>query len=240
MRTIFDICQHLQKLDRYVEKYFLQTLFDVHIPSNIERKLLLLPVELGGMGIGIFADIAKMEYQISRNITESLTKLRLEQTTEYNINREELARLKNNIKKEKLQHNIESPQTLIIELPTNKIRLNEINQEKGASTWLLTLSLKENRYSLPKQKFEDLVKIRYRWPLSRSPNKCSREAKYDLQHSLSCKKIAANLIDQVCHNVRIEFPLQTLAGETFDSISTNVRDEEGWTLVRESFEGNNK
>ena len=28
-------------------------------------------------------------------------------------------------------------------LPTNKIRLNKINQEKGASTWLSTLPLKE-------------------------------------------------------------------------------------------------
>ena len=141
MRTIFDICQHLQKLDRYVGKDFLQTLFDGHIPSNIERKLLLLPVELGGMGISIIADIAKMEYQISRNITE--TKQHLEQTTEYNVSREELAKLKNNIKKENLQNNIERPQTLIIDLPTNNIRLNDINQEKGASAWLLTQSLKE-------------------------------------------------------------------------------------------------
>ena len=94
------------------------------------------------MGISIIADIAKMECQISRNITE--TKLHLEQTTKYNVNREELAKLKNNIKKEKLQNNIERPQTLIIDLPTNNIRLNEINQEKGAPTWLLTQSLKKD------------------------------------------------------------------------------------------------
>ena len=51
------------------------------------------------MEIVIFADIAKTEYQNSRNITESLTKLHLEQSTEYNINRVELGKLKNNIKK---------------------------------------------------------------------------------------------------------------------------------------------
>ena len=93
------------------------------------------------MRISIIADIAKMEYQISKNITE--TKQHLEQTTEYNVNREELAELKNNIKKEKLQNNIEKLQTLIIDLPNNNIRLNEISLEKGASTWLLTQSLKE-------------------------------------------------------------------------------------------------
>ena len=86
------------------------------------------------MEIVIFADIAKTEYQNSRNITESLTKLHLEQSTEYNINRVELTKLKNNIKKEKLHRNTERLQSLIIDIPTNKILLNEINQEKAAST----------------------------------------------------------------------------------------------------------
>ena len=67
---------------------------------------------------------------------------------------------------------------------------------------------------------------------------CSCGMKYDLQHSLSCKKggfvslrhnhlhnITANLIDQVCHDVRVEPPLQTLTRYTLDSRSTNVRDE---------------
>ena len=175
------------------------------------------------MGIVIFAYIAKTEYQDSRNITESLTKLHLEQTTEYNINRDELAKLKYNIKKEKLQRNTERLQSLIIDLPTNKIRLNKINQEKGASTWLSTLPLKEEGYSLSKQEFWDLVKIRYGWPLSRLPNMCSCGAKYDFQHSLSSKKggfvtlrhnhlcsMTANLIDQVCHDVRVEPPSSSL------------------------------
>ena len=78
-------------------------LIDGHILNNVERTLLSLP---GGMGIVIFADIAKTKYLNSRNITESLTKLHLEQTTKYNINRDELAKLKYNIKKEKLQQNM--------------------------------------------------------------------------------------------------------------------------------------
>ena len=196
---------------------------------------------MGCTGI-IFADIAKTEYQNLRNITESLTKLHLEQTTEYNINRDELAKLKYNIKKEKLQRTTESLQSLIMDLPTKKIRLNKINQEKGASTWrctwLSTQPLKEEGYSLSKQEFWNLVKIRYGWPLASLPNLCSCGAKYGLQHSLPCKKggfvslrhnhlrnITANLIDQVCHDARVEPPLQTLTGETFDSRSTNVRDE---------------
>ena len=44
------------------------------------------------MGIVIFADISKTEYQNSRKITVSLRKLHFEQSTEYNINKEELAK----------------------------------------------------------------------------------------------------------------------------------------------------
>ena len=57
-------------------------------------------LELCELGV-IFADITKKEYQNSRNITKPLTNLYLEQTTEYYINREKLAKLKYNIKKKK-------------------------------------------------------------------------------------------------------------------------------------------
>ena len=123
---------------------------------------------------------------------------------------------------------------MIIDLPTNKIRLNKINQENGASTWLSTIPLKEEGQSLSKQEFWNVVKIRYRWPLSRLPNMCSCGAKYGLQCCLSCKKagfvtlchnqlrnITVKLIDQVCHNVPVECFLQILTGKMFDIRSTN-------------------
>ena len=91
-------------------------------------------------------------------------------------------------------------------------------------------------------------KIRYGWPLSRFLNMCSCGAKCDLQQSLSCKKggfislkhnhlhnIATNLIDQVCHDVRIEPPYKTLTGETFDSRSMNVRDKAGLDISARGF-----
>ena len=85
-------------------------------------QLLLMDLQLGGMGVVLFADIAQTEYKTSRNITESLTKLHSEQSNEYHINRDELAKFKYNIKKEKLQFNTESLQSLIIEF-TNQQNL---------------------------------------------------------------------------------------------------------------------
>ena len=93
------------------KKFFIPVLIDGHISINIERKLLSLPVKREGTKIVIFADIAEKEYQNSRNIIESLTKLHLKQSTN-NINRPQLAKLKYNIKKEKLQSNTERHQSL--------------------------------------------------------------------------------------------------------------------------------
>ena len=99
-----------------------------------QKETAILTCETWRYGNCYSTDIAKTEYQNLRNITESLTKLHLEQTTEYNINRDELAKLNYDIKKEKLQRNKKRLQSLIIDLPTNKIHLNKINQVKSAST----------------------------------------------------------------------------------------------------------
>ena len=147
MRTIPDICQ-------YVENVVIPAVVDGHIPTR--SKLLSLTVKVGGMEIVIFADIVKTEFQNSKNITESLTK-------------DQLAKFKYNVKKEILQRNTKRLQSLSI----NKTCLSKIKQKKGASTWLSTLPLKEEGYSLSKQEFWDLVKIRYGWPLLRLSNMCS-------------------------------------------------------------------
>ena len=55
---------------------------------------------------------------------------------------------------------------ILPELQGSKVRLNEINQEKVSSTWLSTLPIKEERYSLSKHELWDLVKIYYGSPIS--------------------------------------------------------------------------
>ena len=40
MRTIPDICQHLQKLEQCIEKVFIPALIDGHTPNNIRYRYL--------------------------------------------------------------------------------------------------------------------------------------------------------------------------------------------------------
>ena len=73
-------------------------------------------------------------------------------------------------------------------LSDQKLKLNGIHQDSGASIWLSTLPLKDKGYCLNKQEFWDLVKLRYGWPLSRLLTHCICGARYDVQHALPCKK----------------------------------------------------
>ena len=70
----------------------------------------------------------------------------------------------------------------------HQIRLNDINQEIGASSWISTLPLASERYIMNKQLFWDLIRIRYGWELKRLPEKCTCGSNFNLQHALSCKK----------------------------------------------------
>ena len=113
-----------------------------------------------------------------------------------------------------------------------------MHQEKGASIRLSTLPLKDEGYCLNKQEFWDLVKLRYGWPLSRLPTQCICGAQYDMQHTLSCKKVGfitfkrnhignlnAELLSQVTKNVKIEPVLQSLTSEIFEQRTANTNDD---------------
>ena len=81
-------------------------------------------------------------------------------------------------KRKKNQLNGTSSQEIIIDLPAEKVRLNEI-----------TLQSKEKKkYTITKVEFWDLVKIRYGWLLSLLLSIFSCGRRYNLQHSLTCKE----------------------------------------------------
>ena len=113
-------------------------------------------------------------------------------------------------------------------LTEEQIRLNNLNQKHGSSSWLTTLPLPEEGYDLTKQLFWDLIRILYGWKLTKPPVYCECGEKFDLQHALPCKKggfvslrhnfvrdITSSLLSEVCKDVRVEPQLQTLTGESF-------------------------
>ena len=69
-----------------------------------------------------------------------------------------------------------------------EIRLNDIAQEQGLSSWLTVLPIKQRGFNLLKSDFWDVVRLRYGLPVKTLPSKCDCSKPYNVQHAISCKK----------------------------------------------------
>ena len=56
----------------------------------------------------------------------------------------------------------------------------------GFSNWLTLLANTKFGFELSKQKFWDSIRPQYGWEISNLPTSCP--CKFDIQHSMSCKK----------------------------------------------------
>ena len=108
-----------------------------HICSPTERSLIALPTKLSGLGIPILAELASQEYCNSKELCAPLSEQIIKQEHEYVLNNESST--------------------------TEEKRANEMVQLKGASSWLTSLPLAEEKFALNKREFYDALYIRYRW-----------------------------------------------------------------------------
>ena len=97
--------------------------------------------------------------------------------------------------------------------------LHSIEQarDKGASSWLNAIPLKEQGLALKKQEFRDSLRLRYNLPLSDLPNHCACEDRMTVGHALSCKRggfvaqrhdgireLLTLHISRICKNVEVD------------------------------------
>ena len=107
-----------------------------------------------------------------------------------------------------------------------EIRLNDIAQELGSSSWLTVLPIKPLGFNFSKSGFWDAVRLRYGLPLNRLSSHCDCYKPYNVQHAISCKKGGfitlrcnelrdniAQMLEEVSSNVKAEPDLQRLSGE---------------------------
>ena len=67
-------------------------------------------------------------------------------------------------------------------------RLLQLNTEKGVSNWLTMLPIAEYCFKLSKQNFWNSIGLRYGPEIWKLPTMCSCGGKFDIQHSMGCKK----------------------------------------------------
>ena len=65
-----------------------------------------------------------------------------------------------------------------------------VNQarDRGASSWLNSLPIKELKFVLNKEEFWDSLRLRYNLDLENLPTTCPCGKKFDVTHALSCGK----------------------------------------------------
>ena len=83
-----------------------------------------------------------------------------------------------------------------------EIRLNDIAQEQGSSSWLIVLSVKRLGFNLSKSDFWDAMRIRYGLPLKKLSSNCGYLKPYNVQHAISCKKEGFVTLRQHGRNAR--------------------------------------
>lgn len=247
MRTIPNLEEVLKPLDEVIDRSFIPAIIEGHVLSSDDRKLLSLPVRLGGMGIPLFSEICQKEYEYSLKVTQLIRPRIVAQDHVFIPNQQAEKQIEAEIKKEREQCYATTLEDLRQRMPREKLRGNELAQMKGASAWLTALPLKEEGYVLSKREFFDAVMIRYMWEVKRLPSKCVCGQGFSVPHAMTCtnggyihrrhdriRDLFAELIDEVATEVQIEPPLQPLSGEVLPS-GANTDDEARLDIAARGF-----
>ena len=102
---------------------------------------------------------------------------------------------------------------------------------------LTVLPLTEHGFSLHRSAFQDALALRYGWSPSKLPSKCICGKNFTVEHALSCAReafpsirhneirdLTANLLTEVCNDVRIEPDLQPVLSDQLSGATANSQD----------------
>ena len=183
-RTVPNIGHLFAPLEEAIRERLIPVLVGRKI-SDHERRILALPVRLGGIGISNPTTTAEMEYNISASITEDLTNTIIAQAKDFTnfdhaLTIETIKRMKT-FKEDSLRQDLDG---VLAECSEQMKRILLLAQEKGAGSWLTALPIKALGFTLNKQEFKDSIYLRYGWKVPNTPNFCHCKKKNDVNHAL--------------------------------------------------------
>ena len=235
-RTISDISHLFQPLEDVIRTQFIPAVIGRKV-SDVERRILALPVRFGGIGVLNPVKTADVEYDISVRITSNLKTIIFNQERDLeNLNEERIQETISQTKQEKGNRLTEEFESIKSEVNNDLKRCLELAREKGAGSWLTALPIQSLGYVLNKQDFRDSICLRYGWKIPNTPLYCSCSKKNNVDHALTCmlggyvimrhdrvRNMEANILKDVCKDVRIEPELLPVDNASVDSSSTAER-----------------
>ena len=235
-RTIPNTKNYFAPLEDVIRNKFIPAVIGRKV-SDVERKILSLPVRLGGMGIQNPILTAEVEFRNSSIITSNLTTMIINQ--ERNLDNYNAAQVSAEIQKLKTEKEEQLVMQLeeVKDLVDSKLkRTIELACEKGAGAWLSALPLQSLGYVLNKQEFRDAICLRYDWKIPHTPFHCRCGQKNSVDHTLNCRlggyvtmrhnnirNLEAHLLSDVCKDIKIEPELLPIGNNR--TLSTNIADK---------------
>ena len=135
------------------------------------------------------------------------------------------ALLQNTLKEkdERLRRELENVKNSLLQ--KNK-RAVDLATEKGASSWLTIIPIKDMDFNVNKRKFRDDIRIRYDWEILDTPSVCVCGDEFTVDHAMVCRDggfiiqrhnglhdLKAEMLKMVCNDVEVEPVLQEITGE---------------------------
>jgi hypothetical protein len=236
MRTIEAFEEYVDPIHEALNEILLPQLFGQEEPLADEL-VTLTPVQ-GGLGVPNLRFEAPQKYAASKVLTEQhVNSIRCQSVSmepcEQSI--DDLKRIQQAIKTETAKSRMDS---IDASLPPDVLSLVMQSRDKGASSWLNAIPLKDRGLALNKQEFRDSLRMRYNLPLNGLPSHCACGDRFNINHALTCKNggfvaqrhdgvrnLLTTQLGKVCKNVEIEPHLQPLDNERFDLRSAIISPE---------------
>ena len=260
LRTLPAPVEGLDDLDNAIVQWLLPALTGRAKFSDAELELLRLPARLGGMGLPHLRAVAADHLAGSREMTKGQVNEIFMQNCQHdtptvNTLHREAESARNRMKNRRRKAEAVRCKNLIRTWPTQQSQIEHLS-EKGSSSWLTALPLKEHGFWLSKQDFRDAVALRYSWQLENTPLTCVCGKDFSADHAMTCtfggfptirhnevRDIVGTLLSEVCNNVAMEPKLKPLSGEVFQARSTttspearsDVRATGFWTRMEDAF-----
>lgn len=127
-----------------------------HTCTPAEPELLALPVRLGGLDLANPCRNATKEYEASIRVTEPLVKQIEAQALELPDD-DDIQKLQRHNRRENDKLLRERLEEVKSALPDNTKRTADLATEKGASSWLTVIPLKNMNFTLNKREFRDAM-----------------------------------------------------------------------------------
>lgn len=233
-----DLDNFLAPLENVIRNRLLLAICDGKRCNDTERRILTLPIKCGGLGMINVKEETKLQYETSHEATGQLRSRVIDQSEEP-VDSESSQRLIKRRKKERQDHHELTHQEIFPTLTSKERKALEIAASPGASSCLTTLPLKEEHLVVNKQEFFDPIYMRYGWQMKRFPLNCACQLNFTIEHALSChfggyivqrhnniRDTLANMMREVCHDVKVEPALIEETGESEDLPPSAIKGNE--------------